>query len=237
MLSFRKAPKKVRDALLCVSLAVFAASVQTDARAEDETSAGPSGQSEEAVDLRIPRYEFERPKWGIHIAVSNRVFPDHDTASLTPTSFDRAAIRAFSLQFDYQPQALQKFGIFGVGPSLAMYPIPGGKRPWNLWSGGLQARYQARFFREQPVVPYVGYQAEYWSYLVDGYSGRTLVKGPVFGVALLLNWIDRPTTNDFYTEYGVSRSYLFAEMRILSGKDTNIRIQGNSYFFGLRFER
>ena len=42
------------------------------------------------------------------------------------------------------------------------------KKFWNLWSLGLQFRYQAKFMREQPIVPYVAFAMEYWNYQVSG---------------------------------------------------------------------
>jgi hypothetical protein len=72
--------------------------------------------------------------------------------------------------------------------------------------------------------------------MVTGAAGRFQTKGPIFGGEFLLNWLDQDAARQAFAAYGIARSYLVAELRALSGSDTNVSISGRSLFFGLRIE-
>lgn len=189
-------------------------------------------------DSRIPVYQQMRPLWAFSVSGSLKAL---GTSPGIPNLGD-SKVRAFSMQFELQPQFIQPLGVLGVGPSLNLYPVSpiGGVTRaalGGLWSVGGQVRYQARFFREQPLAPYAGYAMEYWNYrLVDESRGSLTAKGPFFGALLLLNFLDQETAAEFYLDSGVLRSYLVAEIKTLEGQDGLIQLSGRSYYFGLRFE-
>ncbi|MCC7441086.1 MAG: hypothetical protein IT285_05615, partial [Bdellovibrionales bacterium] len=62
------------------------------------------------------------------------------------------------------------------------------------------------------------------------------VSGPFFGAWFLLNVADQESAASFFSDYGVSRSYLVGEMHLASGEDENIRVAGSALYFGLRVE-
>lgn len=193
----------------------------------------------ENLELDVPPHQLIRPAVGIEIAAS------YATGSALPSAADIASSEGekahqVSLQIEYQPTFLQDAGVFGIGISGAVNPVkPGGitKNAASIYSVGGQFRYQLKYFRNQPVVPMAGYAAEYWRYsLADDSSGSFLAQGPVVGAWILLNFIDPASATQFYLNHGVVRSYLVAEMRLLSGGDSNVQASGKAYFFGLRFE-
>jgi hypothetical protein len=108
--------------------------------------------------------------------------------------------------------------------------------PVNVFSVGAEVRYQARFFREQILVPVVGYAYEGINYRLTYATGATDGHGPVYGVWLLLNQLEPDQAAEAYMDSGVIRSYLVAEARNLEGGNEDIDFSGFSYFLGLRIE-
>ena len=60
--------------------------------------------------------------------------------------------------------------------------------------------------------------------------------GGVGGLAFLMNVLEQNTAAVFYSDWGVSRTYLFAELKGYSGQDGTLDLGGKSLFAGLRFE-
>jgi hypothetical protein len=145
-----------------------------------------------------------RPKWGFHASAS--------------------APFALNLEAEYQPQAFQNYGVFGLGPALHFYTNKQSETAW--WSVGAQARYQFRYWRKQWLVPTMAFHAEYMPQIRGGSAFRASPSG---GVWLLLNSLDMNTAGAFYLNYGLARSYLVLEVRSLPA-------QGTEYFAGLRLE-
>jgi hypothetical protein len=148
---------------------------------------------------------------------------------------------AISLATEFQPRFLQFFGVIGFGPSATVYPIFGGTNlnpSWaSIWSVGGQIRYQAKYFRQQILVPNIAYSYEYFSYAFSaGKSGNLRAQGPIYGLWILLNLLDSSAAANFYIDAGVARTYLIFEARNLAGKDDNISFGGMSYYVGLRME-
>lgn len=195
------------------------------------------------IDPRIPMYQQIRPRWGVSMTGAlralgkNPAIPGFDGSRTT----DPSSVRAIRMQVEYQPTAVQKFGVLGAGPSFTIFPItPAGSLTRTfagLWSVGGQVRYQLRLLREQPLVPYAGYGAEALSYtLSTGPRGRFTVKGPFLGGMFLLNLVDPGAAAEFYVNYEVTRSYLVVELRTMDGSDGTITLSGQSLYFGLRCE-
>lgn len=215
---------------------------------EPEAPAEPTAESpereervENVVEARqnkwIPAYQLARPTWGVSVTGSLGAIGN----SAVSTATGEGLARAIELQGEYQFPFLQAIGVLSLGPSVALYPFtPTGsvtKAATSVWSAGGQVRYQARFFREQILVPMVGYEAQRLAYsFKDGNSGAAILQGPVFGGMLLLNIFEPSSASEFYIDQGVSRSYLVGEYKQLKGTDGVITVANASIFFGLRFE-
>ena len=203
----------------------------------DGNNSAKTNSNEERINPFIPRFQQTRPQWAIIFNASLKalgtqpVLPGQGTYNLA----------GYNAQFEFQPAFLQRFGILSFGPSLSIYPITSNanvtKNALSIWSYGGQIRYQARFLREQWVVPTVSYNFENLNYnLNGGTQGRMYLTGITYGGMFLLNVVDEDAASQFYINYTVSRSYLVAEFRSLSGSDANITLVGSSLFFGLRIE-
>lgn len=186
---------------------------------------------------RVPHFQDVKPQWGLQLNFSPRALGG---VGLTPEQGTLPAF-AFSVSPEFQPRFLQFFGVIGIGPSVSIYPILGGNNltpRWSaIWSVGGQIRYQAKYFRQQILVPNIAYAFEYLGYAYSaGQSGNLQAQGPVYGLWLLLNKLDPSAAADFYIDAGVARSYLIFEARNVLGRDANISINGFSYYVGLRVE-
>jgi hypothetical protein len=190
---------------------------------------------------RIPLYQRHRPEWAASLSAAPQAFGNQNPSASQTGSGD---VLGFSLQWEFQPQVLQEFGVLGFGAGLQLYPVfpetegveIAGSKTSN-WSIGGQVRYQARFFREQILVPFAGFQLESLAYRYSGNQvARTTLQGPIFGGMLLLNALEPSAAGDIFSNHGISRSYLVAELRALTGGDSEIQIDGSSLFFGLRIE-
>jgi len=95
-----------------------------------------------------------------------------------------------------------------------------------------------KYFRGQVLVPMGGYQFGYFSYNLpnSGLVGNFITQGPFFGAMLLLNPLEKDAASDMYFNYGISRTYLVGEYRLLSGGDANLSIRAGLIYAGLRFE-
>ncbi len=199
------------------------------------------------ADTRIPRYELIPPNWSVEISFSPLPWNGQTISSVQSNT-----IYGLLFQFEYQPDLFQqKYGILGIGPSLAIYP----SSSWiagipNLISGGNpqgpallmgslggQIRYQARYFRNQPLVPEGGYEAAaLYSSFPGGTNGVTFAQGPFAGIWLLLNILEPSVAAEAFTDDAILRTYLVAEAHFLSGSSANASVSGQSYYFGIRFE-
>jgi hypothetical protein len=198
----------------------------------------PESHSEVAVS-RLPSYQTALPEWGVQFSASANALGGGSNQALTHDQKSNPAY-GFSLLSEYQPRFIQKFGVLGIGPALEVFTIRSGANtdgPFSMWSAGGQIRYQARYFREQPIVPVVAYTAEYFNYrFIQGGSGSLFASGPTFGLWILLNILDTNSASQFYTNVGILRSYLVLEYKNLNGSDNNIRFSGGSYYAGVRCE-
>ena len=203
------------------------------ARSSEEDAATSAQQ----FDPRVPLYKQLRPRWGVEASTSMNAFGGNPSTPYGPTS----KIWAVSLQLDYQPAWIQRFGVLSFGPSANVYPVlpptdlTNGR--FSIWSLGAQIRYQARYVREQILVPTVGYDIQSMSYgLNANKNGRTTIQGSFYGLMLLLNPLDPISAADFYGNYKIMRTYLVGEVRTLSSSDPVIAFSQPSAYFGLRLE-
>jgi hypothetical protein len=205
------------------------------ANVDQSLESSPSPASISSVDASVPKYIFMRPDWGAQFAASLNAFGN----SLIPEQGNHP-VYALNILAEYQPPGLQSYGVFGFGPLAEAFLINGAEvtpSPISLFGLGVHARYQARYFVEQIVVPVVGYSIEYFNYRFNtGVRGSLISSGPTLGVWILLNFIDRRSASMFYLNSGVLRSYLVAEWRNMSGEDSNISYSGGSYYLGVRLE-
>lgn len=207
-------------------------------QAERPAPAASEAESVELYDPRVPLYQQLHPRWAIDVSFSLKPYKGQlPGASATNVT----ASRGITLRSEYQPAFLSRIGIVGLGPSLTIYPlVPTTAQTGNafgLWSIGAQLRYQARFFRNQFLVPWAGFAFESFRYgLSNGTKGTVMLTGPFFGGGVLLNTLDSGMAADFYADHGVMRTYAFAEIRALTGASGSVNLSENSVFFGLRFE-
>ncbi len=192
----------------------------------------------------IPRYDQERPTIGFQISYSPNAINDDLTATNEVNVPETYTMSHLGLALDWQPKFIQSIGVVALGVSGNIYPVApldgitdGGL---DIWSVGVSAKYQAKWFRGQWVVPYAGYETQYLNYktnTIEIGSGNTMLSGPVFGALLLLNWMEPRAAFELYDNTGIKRSYLFAEWKSLSA-DTEAQFSTNqaSLHFGLRLE-
>jgi hypothetical protein len=207
-------------------------------RIAERVESAPTPSSVAEIDPREPAYTRVRPTWGHQLNYGASGFGQDSKILGARRSF----MRAFNLETEWQPESLQGAGIIGIGGALSMYAeLPErevARYPYDIWSVGLQARYQFRYFRQQPLVPYLAAGAHYLSYqVVRNGAGKIPITHFAPGVMVLLNWFEPSAAAAFYGNYGVTRSYLVAEYRVFKGADANITLDSSSLFFGLRIER
>lgn len=210
-------------------------------REESEQAKISPPESEEATsraaaEIRQPAFTRMRPAWGVQLGGSMNAFgPESRFNSKASKSF-----RAAELTFEWQPQALQSIGVFSLGAVFRGYPeLPKQEHTpaqLSFWSVGALARYQARYWIEQPIVPVASVSYEYLNYAVSGSSGRTPLMTSSLGGMLLLNTLEPSGAAAFYANYEVQRTYLLAELRKASQVAGKVKIAGTTYFFGVRFE-
>ncbi len=208
---------------------------------EKESSATVSSASVPAKRRGVPTYQFLRPKWGYSGNISMKGL---GAAPVFKGVTDPTVMGAL-VQFEYQPAFIQSIGVIGLGMSGGIYRLAGSnvttQNVLGVWEVGGQIRYQARYFREQPVVPYAGFSYERVGYSFGGdagdLKGAVINSGAFFGGMLLLNTFEPSAAAEFYVNYGVLRSYLFVEYKMISAASEDLTASGNSLFFGLRIEQ
>lgn len=217
--------------------AALDASGASETAAEYVSSPESPARSEIDYDLDRPRYQRLRPSVGIAVSGAWQALGGTD---IVP-EVGGASIRSVDIRAEYLFPGLQSIGVIGLGATASVYPIASASSVANsnlsLWGVGLTARYQARFFTEQFLVPTFAYDATSFRYIFSsGKSGRTNLTGPSFGVWILINALDSESAGNFYSNWGGKRTYLTAEMKTLSGGDGVITVSGASYYAGLRIE-
>lgn len=200
--------------------------------AEDDSTAF----SEEEWNEDLLPVDLARPRWGVQLNVS--------LAALEGLSVERgsASISSYQLELSYQPPVLGSLGVLSLGPTLAIYPTSPENEltstAFSIWSLGAAARLQLHLWERPFLVPILGYSAESLGFRFSstGNKGRFFYTGPTFGLMFLLNVVEPNQAGEFYVNEGIARSYLFGEMRQLTGSGNGVKIDGTSVHFGLRLE-
>ena len=215
----------------------IASPVPEDARVSSESIAQSSKYDP------VPTYQKTRPNWAMELAGSLQAFGSNSKI----VGKNDSRIRAIQVHFEYQPAFLQSLGVIGIGPNAAFYPVssPGSvtqsqtltRGVFGLYSYGAHARYQARFFREQPIVPTAGLGLGSLHYkLSSGLKGSVSSRDTFIGAMFLLNVLEPSAAAEFYVNQGVSRSYLVAEYHTITGDDSVLSLDGRSLYVGIRIE-
>jgi hypothetical protein len=172
----------------------------------------------------------EKSQWGFQLEGSaalmgNQAISDGPISSTMHTA---------GIMAEFQPRALQGFGVPSFGITAFGYPgaSPKGSLNQDLlfgYSAGVQVRYQARFSSEQFIVPTISYSLNYFGYntRTNG-TGGFLAQAPAGGLWFCLNKIDQETADRFYKDEGIARTYLTAEARELVGGDSSLVMSGLS---------
>lgn len=220
--------------------------------AEESDSMPITSESSSVAELepqeKLPPYETERPNTSFQFHMSMQALGSAYTTQNTSGRLEYD-VKAFGATYEFLPVFLQGIGLFGLGATFNFYNIsdyimPNGQadelgaRSFSLWSFGGVARYQARWFRGQWLVPYAGYEYQHMAYNFSKGAGKgnTIVSGPVFGGLLYLNWLSHHDARILHQDYGIERSYLFAEVKNLTAADEPSLDIDQAIYFGLRLE-
>jgi len=157
---------------------------------------------------------------------------------------NESQVNNFGIGFEYEPKFLQSLGVVSIGPSVNLFFLdPSGdlsSGAFSLYSLGGSIKYQLKFMRSQIFVPFVGYEAQmiHYSFFEETGlgSGWTSTQGPTFGGMLLLNWMEPSSAHNLFSEYGIKRSYLVGEAKLLAADNALFDTEGTAIYFGLRME-
>lgn len=196
----------------------------------------PAASTHSEDDDEIPAYEKVKPKWALELTYAQNTFTKSPTIANSSVS-----IQGASIIFEYQPPFVQKYGVLGLGAMASVYNVsPSSVLTQSLlsfFSAGAQIRYQAKYFREQPVVPYFGYGFEYFEYqFINANWSNFIRSGPIVGIMFLINAFDHDSAHELFVDSGIARTYIVAETRGSSSGDQTLAISPLDWFFGIRFE-
>lgn len=216
----------------------------------DAVASVPSeGQSTKHFDRSIPPYDRENPTVGIDIHASLAALGTPIRSQVlvngVPTgAMNESSVRNFGVGFEFEPKFLQSIGVVSLGPSVNMYALePIGdltESALSILSVGFSAKYQLKFMRSQVFVPFAGFEAQMIHYAFHAEtglgSGWTTSTGPTFGGLLLLNWMEPSSAHNLYSDYGIKRTYLVGEAKLLKAGEPVLSVEGTAIYFGLRME-
>jgi|GEM_PF-2691681 len=213
------------------------------------TSAPADAVVTKRSDHKIPIIDRENPTWGVDIhsslqALGTKIKSQALDVNGNPTGkINDSDVNNFGMGLEYEPKALQHFGVIDLGPSLNLYFLqPEGdltKNAFSIYSLGFSVKYQLRFWSGQPIVPFVGYEAQEIHYSFQDASlgaGWTTASGPTFGALIFLNWMEPEAAHNLWSETGIRRSYLVAELKSLTSSNEVLTTVGQAIYFGLRLE-
>lgn len=200
-----------------------------------DTSSG-SASIQDYKKIEIPNYKTAHPKWGLEAVYAPSTFskaPQIAASALT--------VNSFSVSFEYQPPIIQAMGVVSLVATAGTYFVEpqgsltaGGQ---DFYSYGAQFRYQAKYFTDQPLVPFVGYGIEYFRYHFTNSSLQDFNRsGPIVGIMLSTSFLDSHAMQEFYQDWGVSRAYAVAEMRSSSSGDETLPTSPKTWYLGIRLE-
>jgi hypothetical protein len=223
--------------------------VVVPADADAVASDSESGTSTKKYDRTIPMYEREKPSWGVDIhsslqAFSRPIYSEQLNSAGAGTGVEESSdVVNFGFGLEYQPQFLQGIGLVSIGPSFNSYILqPAGditNGAFSIYAFGISAKYQLNYFRGQPIVPFVGFEAQMIHYKFersDLDTGWTTAAGLTFGALIGLNWMEPSAAHTLWAETGIKRSYLVAEVKNLVAPEALLSSDGPALYFGLRLE-
>ncbi len=236
-----------------------AKAAETDAQKQAEVPPPPSAETESpssgkssanvvdvSTDEPIPEYQLARPNFAVQLLGSLNALGGAPAVTTLPNS--KAA--AIVMDVDYEPSFLQSIGVVAIGVGGGILPVSSGdanvtiqSSTGSFWQVGGHIKYQARLFREQIIVPTVGYTWERMTYKLsatdnyDGFDGNVSYNYPSFGAMFLLNVLEPRQANELYHDWHIKRTYLAYELRSLTAKEgTRFPGNGATHYFGLRVE-
>jgi hypothetical protein len=224
---------------------VAAETVPESAPGDSSSPSYAEGSSTRSWDRSIPKYDRENPSWGFDIHGSLKALGSSDFVSDDGAgNVTDYHTRNFGIGFEYEPEFLQSIGVVSIGPSANLYVVePMGditNSAFSIFSLGASIKYQLRFMRGQPIVPFAGFEAQMIRYSfagdTDAGQGWTTATGPVFGALLLLNWMEPSAAHSLWSDTGIKRSYLVGEMKMLKAGEPDLSVDGSALYFGLRME-
>ncbi len=217
---------------------------------EPEPEAPAHGSSTNRFDRSIPLYDRENPTVGIDIHGSLQAlgtpiqtqFTDSNNNPVGPVY--ESNVRNFGIGFEYEPRFLHSIGVVSLGPSFNLYSLdPVGditENTLDIFSLGFSLKYQLKFMSSQVFVPFVGFETQMIRYSFNALSklgtGWSTSTGPTFGGMLLLNWMEPSSAHNLFSDYGIRRSYLVGEAKLLTTDNAALTTVGTALFFGLRME-
>lgn len=198
--------------------------VRTFSRKAVENSRGREvGKSE--YNPFVARHERMPVYLGVEF---NQAIPTHNHANPSTLYMTR-------VNFDLMPPALQDYGVLGIGPTFGYVAMrnPGGRS----LIFGLRTHYQFRYSLNQFVVPVIALNTEWWDYRYHAQdTGMFFAYGPTAGIRVLLNRLDPSTAKKGFTDVGLKRTYLSAELQMLDGGNGSQGVRTRTALFSLRFE-
>lgn len=199
-------------------------------------SANDSWVADELYDAPKRKDESRIPSWGLMLG-----FAPHTFTKAPQVASSSVSIYATSVGVDYELPLPPRLGILGVGATASLFFVTPPDVLTNqgqlFASAGLLVRYQARYFDDQPFVPYLGYGDEFIHYhFVNGGSQNLEELGPLVGLMFLLNTLDPRSADELRRSSGILRSYFFIEARGTTSGDTTIPFSPAAWYFGLRLE-
>lgn len=186
-----------------------------------------------------PLYQLHEPKWGLQL---NGSWGAAGSSRINTASNAEQATHAIEFHWDYQPLFLRDYGLLAIGPYIGLNPLNGKSseldtNPMANNVGGIELRYQMRYFKEQAFVPIIGYHIESRGYKIRGSRAkRFTAHGPSAGLWFLLNGLDKKTAAFSYLDYGISRTYIITEVKWKRAQSSELSMDGFQTHAGLRFE-
>jgi hypothetical protein len=188
-------------------------------------------------DAEHPRYQLAPSRWSMGLRAALDSFPVNSGVGNSYQFFGE-----WILPF-------QKSGLFSFGAHFGTIPLNNGSHnaypvyiPYpNYLSmmGGLQARYQFRYFLNQFLVPTVAAEWDYYRIILSGDRTEDAIGSAIginAGLMFNLGVIDRDTARQSYTSLSLTRAYLTFEIHPLQITAKNISLSGNFFYSGLRLE-
>lgn len=218
-------------------------SAEESAPGEISASDEPAMRSTKKWDRSIPPQDRGHPHFGVDVHAFLAAIGTPETTQVLGNMTTDISLRNLGMAFDWQPQVIQDagYGVLAIGPTANLYFVDDATdSKLSIYSLGLSLKYQFRYMRNQIVVPFVGYESQVIRYRFSDAtglgSGQTKAAGPSFGLMVNLNWFEPPAAHTFYSEDGIRRTYLLAEVKRLTTEEEALSALANALYFGLRME-